>query len=124
MILQTEFMKTLIIRKTISQRVVVLGGIVTKKVGILRGAYHVFRPEISGKAQSKNFMEIVPKEKNSLPPAVDLVSLYEVDIKDKNKVQKEIRILLTILENHYGKKPIIYVTQKKKYVFVITTQMI
>lgn len=83
----------------------------TKKVGILRGAYHVFRPEISGKTQSKNFIDVVPKEKNSLPPAVDLVSLYEVDIKDKNKVQKEIKILLNALENYYGKKPILYVSR-------------
>lgn len=81
-----------------------------KKVGILRGAYHVYRPEQSGKSQFLNITEIVPVDKGSLPVAIDLEALNHVSDKDKKYIQKEIGIMIYLLKKHYGKDPILYLS--------------
>ncbi len=78
-----------------------------KKQGILAGAYHFFSMGSSGEEQANNFIHIVPMENDSLPPVIDI----EIDLKyDPNIVREELITLTTLLEEHYKKKPILYVT--------------
>ncbi|SFJ54297.1 lysozyme [Thermoflavimicrobium dichotomicum] len=78
-----------------------------QKHGFLTGAYHFFSMRSSGRDQAQNFINTVPKQPNSLPPVIDV----EIHLQhDKNKVRQELQNLATILEHHYGKKPILYVT--------------
>src|SRR5207302_8396959 len=40
--------------------------------GIARGAYHFFNFCAPGKAQARNFLQVVPADPKALPPALDL----------------------------------------------------
>lgn len=78
-----------------------------RKNGIRTGAYHFFSMRSSGEEQAQNFIRIVPKETDSLPPVIDL----EIHLNhDRHQVRRELHRLATELERHYGKKPILYVT--------------
>jgi lysozyme len=77
------------------------------------GAYHFFSFDSPGETQARNFITRVPNVPGTLPPVVDI----EPDAKRRNtpenkeKAQSILHTLLAILEAHYGKKPILYVTQ-------------
>lgn len=88
-----------------------------KGVGIYVGAYHVYNFKISGRSQAMNFINTVPKYKNSLPPAIDLHLISSVTNEEKSKMIKELKIFNKLLLNHYGKNPIFYIcnSQHKKY---------
>lgn len=76
-----------------------------QKAGLLTGAYHYFTLTSTGEQQAANFIQTVPKTEGGLPPMVDL----EDEGASREQYQKELQILLDILESHYGKKPILYV---------------
>ena len=75
------------------------------EAGIVRGAYHFFVATKSGRAQAQNFISTVKLEEGDLPPVLDIEHLYRVN---PQKMRKEIRDWLTIVEEHYKVKPIIY----------------
>lgn len=78
-----------------------------KKHGLLTGAYHFFSMRSSGEEQAIHFINTVPKEPDRLPPVIDV----EIHLNhDKEKVRQELRNMAAKLEQHYGKKPILYVT--------------
>ncbi|MGN0594714.1 MAG: GH25 family lysozyme [Hominimerdicola sp.] len=84
------------------------------KTDIKVGAYHFFSFESSGKAQAENFISNVEKQKNMLPPVID-VEFYGKFINEpaeKETVVENVRTMADILYEHYGKKPIIYCTGK------------
>jgi lysozyme len=70
-----------------------------------RGAYHFFLPTKSGKAQAQNYISTVKLKPGDLPPVLDIEQLYGVK---PEKMRKEIRDWLQLVEDHYGVKPIIY----------------
>lgn len=75
--------------------------------GFRVGAYHFFSMLSTGVEQAKFYISKVPKLDDSLPPVIDL----EIPTKyDKDVVLKELNDMITILENHYEKRVIIYVT--------------
>lgn len=80
---------------------------------LLRGAYHFFSFESSGETQAQNFIDTVPNEANALPPVVD-VEFYQAGQEplSKEETHKILIPLLDALEAHYGKRPILYATQK------------
>ncbi|TGK38121.1 glycoside hydrolase family 25 protein [Leptospira andrefontaineae] len=81
------------------------------QLGIRVGAYHFFTLCRSGKEQAANFISLVPKDPESLPPVADLE--FVGNCKERpplQDVKKEIHDFLIELENHYGKKPILYLT--------------
>ncbi|GBF39802.1 glycoside hydrolase family 25 protein [Leptospira johnsonii] len=81
------------------------------RIGFRVGAYHFFTLCRSGKEQASNFISLVPKDPESLPPVADLE--FVRNCKDRPPIQdvkKEISDFLSILENHYGKRPILYLT--------------
>jgi lysozyme len=77
-----------------------------KEQGLRVGAYHFFSKRSSGKEQAEYFISYVPKDESALPPVIDI----EIDTNlDPDQTRKEITDFVTTLENHYGKKPIMYV---------------
>lgn len=84
------------------------------------GAYHFFSFDSSGMTQANNFIATVPKNSRMLPPVVDLEFYGNKEKHPPNKalVRKNLNELLNKLEIYYGKKPIIYVTQKSYRLYI------
>ena len=83
------------------------------KTSIRIGAYHFFSFETSGENQAKNFCNTVEAVPDMLPPVIDVE--YYGSFRSKNdidvdSVKKELRSMVTELENHYGLLPVIYVS--------------
>ena len=76
-----------------------------KEVGIIRGAYHFFLPQKSGRAQAENFMNSVELESGDLPPVLDVEETYGVRTPD---IRKRVKEWLYTIEAYYHVKPIIY----------------
>ncbi|MFN8297909.1 MAG: GH25 family lysozyme [Chitinophagales bacterium] len=72
---------------------------------MVRGAYHYFLPDRNPRIQAKNFISSVKLEKGDLPPVVDI---EETRGKTAAEIDTALRQFLTIVEQHYGVKPIIY----------------
>lgn len=89
------------------------------KTGIKIGAYHFFSFDSPGATQAENFIAAVGKGEGMLPPTVDLepYGSYRRALPPKETVKPELDALLQALEEYYGKKPIIYTTERayKKY---------
>lgn len=81
-----------------------------KAHGFRTGAYHYFSMKSSGVEQAQHFIQVVPQEANSLPPVIDVEIGLEYD---PVKVRYELHNLAEHLEQHYGKKPILYVTHDR-----------
>lgn len=78
-----------------------------QSLGLNVGVYHFFTMTSTGREQALFYISKVPKLDNLIPPIIDL----EVSIKyDKEEVLKELKTMIDILENHYKKRVIIYVT--------------
>ena len=71
-----------------------------KKSGLVCGAYHFFKPGVSGEKQFENFKNKVKLSSGDFPPVLD-VELKECDMDEVNK-------FLKLAEKHYGVKPIVY----------------
>lgn len=78
------------------------------------GAYHFFSFESPGATQADNYIKTVPKLKGGLPPAIDLelYGAYTDSPPSKEYISRELDAMLAKLEAHYGKKPVIYVTEE------------
>ena len=79
-----------------------------KKNGIPRGAYHYFGTKSSGARQAQLFMSKVKLEKGDLPPMVDV----EDEPQNPALYRQELKKFITIIEEHYKVKPIIYTYKK------------
>ena len=80
-----------------------------RKNGILRGAYHFYRPKIHSSQQMKNFTDKVAMSVGDLPPVLDV----EIESSlPKATYRKGVLNCLRIMERTYGVKPIIYTNQK------------
>lgn len=75
------------------------------KAGIICGAYHFFRPRVSGVIQAKFFLQAVDVEKGDLLPVVDIEELNGVS---PSKMRRELKDYLEFIEKKTGTKPIIY----------------
>jgi lysozyme len=81
-----------------------------KKKKIIRGAYHYYRPNENSKLQAQNFIKTVQLKKGDLPPVLDIEKLPNNQSIDSLKIG--IKRWLTIIDNHYNVKPIIYSGEK------------
>lgn len=82
--------------------------------GVLVGAYHFFSYDSPGKTQAENFIAQVPAVAGTLPPVVD-IEFYGDKVKNPLSKEETMAILmplLTMLEEHYGVKPILYATYR------------
>lgn len=78
------------------------------------GAYHFFSYDSEGKTQAQNFIKTVPINKQALPPVID-VEFYGDKAKNppnRSQVEKELQTMVKMLEEHYGKRVILYTTKK------------
>ena len=84
------------------------------------GAYHFFSYDSSGETQAENFINTVPKLDNLLPPVIDIEFYGDKDHNPPSRQQTEsiLRPLLETLEQHYGKKPIIYAVEKSYDLYI------
>jgi lysozyme len=83
-----------------------------KAAGVPRGAYHFYyfcRPAVE---QARWFIQNVPKDPSALPPVLDMEWNPQSPTcklrPPPETVRTEMSIFLKTIENHYGKKPIIY----------------
>ena len=85
--------------------------------GVRPGAYHFLSYDSPGETQAENFIDQVPVTQGALPPVVDLefYGSYLEDPPEKEHVHAILDPLLERLEEHYGVKPILYVTYRSYY---------
>ncbi|MCC9135040.1 glycoside hydrolase family 25 protein [Pontibacter silvestris] len=80
-----------------------------REAGIIRGAYHFYRPHVKPEKQAEHFIATVPLEPGDLPPVLDV----EVKgLKSKKKLREDLQVWLALVEEAYGAKPIIYTNYK------------
>lgn len=79
----------------------------SRKVGILRGAYHFFHPAQDPLKQAQHFLGVMgPLQANDLPPVLDWEDTDDVS----NKTQiANAQIFLNAVEKATGRVPIVYV---------------
>ncbi len=82
-----------------------------RKNGLVRGAYHYFKPAHSPTLQAWNFKRTVSLQKGDLPPVLDI---EEDGGMNRDDLLKNAKIWLDEIEGRYGIRPIIY-TNKDFY---------
>ena len=77
------------------------------------GAVHRFDPCVPADGQSANFVTIVPRDANLLPPAIELSDTGEDCLEPitSGQVRSELTILANQIEAHAGKPAILKVTR-------------
>ena len=88
--------------------------------GIRPGAYHFFSYDSPGQSQADNFISVVPVTPGALPPVVDLefYGSYLQTPKAREEVAPQLNALLARLEDHYGVRPILYVTYRSYQLYL------
>lgn len=81
-----------------------------KRKGMLRGAYHYYRPNENSLEQAENFIKAVKLQSGDLPPVLDIEKLPENQSLDSLK--KGLRRWLDKVDKHYKVRPIIYTGEK------------
>ena len=91
-----------------------------QKTNLRIGAYHFFSFDSKGATQAKHFIETVPIDKYGLPPVID-VEFYadkEKNPPDRSEVESELQTMITMLEEHYEKKVILYTTHEAYELYI------
>jgi Lyzozyme M1 (1,4-beta-N-acetylmuramidase) len=87
---------------------------------LIIGAYHFFSFDSSAESQAENYITTVENLNGKLPPVIDF-EYYGDKAKNPPKVdttRKELHKLLSLLEQHYGVKPIIYSSLKTYHRYI------
>jgi lysozyme len=82
-----------------------------KEAGMRRGAYHFFYWCRTAGEQADWFIRNVPRERDALPPVIDVEWNSDSACKIKMsraRVLEKMKVFLDKVERHYGKRPIIY----------------
>jgi lysozyme len=78
--------------------------------GLQRGAYHFFTLCTGGVQQAQNFQRVVPEDRDSLPPAVDLELAGNCRARpSRASVERELLAFLTLVERESGRTVVLYV---------------
>ena len=90
------------------------------EAGVRAGAYHFLSYDSPGQTQADNFIAAVPVTEGALPPVVDIefYGKYLEEPPEKAHVKAILDPLLERLEEHYGVKPILYVTYRSYYRYI------
>lgn len=84
------------------------------RAGVPRGAYHYFYFCRPAEQQARWFIKHVPRDANALPPVLDMEwnphSRTCTKRPDGRVVRAEARKFLSLLEAHYGQRPVVYTT--------------
>ena len=90
-----------------------------EEAGLARGAYHFFTFCKTGAEQAVNFIESVPVTENALPPAIDLEFSGNCSARPtKEELHRELGEYARIVEDRYGKRPIMYTTNYSYEMFL------
>jgi lysozyme len=90
-----------------------------RRAGLPRGAYHFFTQCRTGAEQARNFMGLVPRELGALPPVLDLEHMGPCRSGPQlANLVEEITTALSMLEQHYGRRPLLYVTPEFDTVYL------
>ena len=78
------------------------------------GAYHFFSYDSPANTQADLFLQTVPLDLTTLPPAVDIEFYGDHDKNppDPSRIRQELQILLDRLEEASGKCPVLYATAR------------
>ena len=76
-----------------------------QRAGVLRGAYHFFRPQTDAMAQAAHFLRAVPFTRGDLPPVLDV---EVTDGRSMEAVAAGVRTWLQEVERATGRRPIVY----------------
>ncbi|MCS5491397.1 GH25 family lysozyme [Algoriphagus limi] len=77
-----------------------------KKLPVVRGVYHYYRPNENSTHQAENFIRTVKLESGNLIPVLDIEK--HSTIQSRNRLRQGIKNWLNLVEAHYGVKPMIY----------------
>lgn len=77
----------------------------TKNVGIIRGAYHYFKPTQDTELQANLFAKTVKLQAGDLPPVLDTEVLGNLS---SSQLRAEVKLWLDLVEKKTGVRPIIY----------------
>ncbi|MDR2223404.1 MAG: glycoside hydrolase family 25 protein [Flavobacteriaceae bacterium] len=72
----------------------------------IRGAYHYYRPNENSTEQANNFIAKVKLSEGDLPPVLDIEEMPKTQTMEN--LRKGLKNWMSIVENHYGVKPILY----------------
>lgn len=78
----------------------------SKENNLIRGAYHFYRADEDPVIQANNYLANVQLESGDLPPVLDIEKIPKR--KSKEKLIDDLKTWCKIVEERYGKKPIIY----------------
>ncbi len=85
-----------------------------RQAGVLRGAYHFYyfcRPAFE---QARWFIRNVPRDTHALPPVLDIEWNHRSPTcklrPEPEKIRAEMKVFLSRIAKHYGKRPVIYAT--------------
>lgn len=91
-------------------------------LGLPVGAYHYFSFCRNGHKQAQNFIRTVPKLATNLPPVIDLEpGMCQGKPVEVAWVRQELQSLLTALQQHYAKPPLLYLTRETYELYVKDT---
>lgn len=76
----------------------------------IQGAYHYYRPDENSTDQAENFISTVKLRKGQLPPILDIEKMPKGQ--SMERLKEGLQNWLSIVEEHYGIKPIIYSPEK------------
>lgn len=82
-----------------------------KKNDFIRGVYHFYTPDVDAARQAQFFMKQVHLEPGDLPPVLDVEKAGDLS---KEDLQREVKKWLSLVQERYKVKPIIYSGYKFK----------
>ncbi len=91
--------------RTLTDKMYARNVVRAKKYGLLIGSYHFFRMTSGAHEQFAHFSNTVSSYKQDLIPMVDIET---VDGHSVSETRDSLLVMLELLENHFGVKPIIY----------------
>lgn len=93
-----------------------------EEVGLEVGAVHVFDPCVLADVQSANFVTMVPREHDMMPPVIALTATAEHCEKRVSDaaVESELMTLINQIENHTGKPAILKVSEPFEAAYAIS----
>lgn len=78
---------------------------------LIKGAYHFFRPQLSGKEQAKKYLSVISLESGNIIPIIDVeMTPYWRLKKNRSKGVKNLLQFVNFIESEIGIAPLIYTT--------------
>ena len=85
-----------------------------RESGLRHGVVHAYDPCVSAERQAANFVTVVPRDENLLPPAIEL-SRLAVDCADpvsEAAVESELTTFLNQIEGHVGRPAVLKIASE------------